>query len=610
MKKRASGFTVLVGGAMTALLVAACGGGGATATPQQPTNTPAPTPTRAPTATPVPAQSTATPPAATATAPTGTFPAPSATAVPQVPTPAPTTTPTPRPAVPTAAPQGKRGGTLQLRALPGFPLVWDTYSAPSGWVEEHNFGPMMNNLIWLDPYGKDLVGDLADRWEFSGNGRVVTFTLKKGIKFHDDIPFTSKDVAYNLERGWKPRDPRMTYFQSRFSVIEKIEAPDESTVRVTVSKPSNVFFRSLGISPALMFPAHFPFPEKLGDWKQAPVGTGPFKFKGAQAGVRMEFTRNPTYWKPGLPYADGIVITNMDWPSIGIASFRTGKLDATNLDSPAPSEVDAFKKSQGFVAVKTNVSINPLLLNRRPPMTDVRFRQALSLAMDRQALTTVWLENNGSPYAAPLLPPELGGQWGISVESMKTRPGFRDNKADDIARAKQLLAQAGIDPATTKLDVLVGSGYTNATVFAETAEASIRALGFKPNLAILSSAEQTSRGQRGDFDIEVTTMSMVFDDPKDYLEPRVVTGGFANIGKWSNPKVDSLMAEQDATLDVAQRKKLLLDLQEMVLEDLNVIPLVVRFGYHGYQPWLKNFPTNVDFLHNSIFRWEQVWLER
>ena len=207
------------GGAIASLVLAACGGGAAT-----PTAVP---PSPAPTARPSP---TAAPAVASPTAPTATAPAPRVTAAPPGPTPTPAPTVSP-------PPSARRGGLLQLRGI--VPLVtWDTYDA-RGRGDFYVTAPLLNNLIWVDPYGdgRAVVGDVAERWQVSQDGRVLTFTLRRGVQFHDGTPLTSKDVVYNLERAWKPRSPTMTLFRGRFAPIAGIEAPDESTVRITLSVP-------------------------------------------------------------------------------------------------------------------------------------------------------------------------------------------------------------------------------------------------------------------------------------------------------------------------------------------------------------------------------------
>ena len=595
-----------------ALILAACGSETPTSTPA-PTATPVPAPTRAPTATPAPIP-TATQ-AATATAVRTAVVAPTSTVAAPAPTAGPAPTATSVPPAPTPTPQqavatpivlnGERGGTLQIKSL-FQPVAWDTIDTRAR-NDIHTVSAMLNNLVWPDPYGDGatLVGDLASAWQVSPDGKAVTFALRRGVAYHDGAPFTSKDVVYNFDRAWKPRTATMTAFRSPFSVIERIEAPDDFTVRVSLSTASNAFLINLGQSQFQMYPAHFPFPDKFDDWKKSPIGTGPFKLKSIDPNVKMEYVRNPGYFRPSLPYLDAINITNMT-VDVALAAFRAGRLDATNFDSTTIERtVKILADSQGFVSQRITNHGEPFMFQQKEPFTDARVREAIDLALDRPALLAVWVEGRGLAYAAPLLPPELNGKWGISAENMKTRPGFRDDKKDDLARAKQLLKDAGVDPGRFTINIVANTTYPIPGTFMERTLAD---LGFKTKLENLPSGDTADRALRGAFDMLEQSTTMSVDDPTDYLSPWVKTSAAFNYPKWSDPKLDDLITEQDRTLDATKRKQMLLDAQEIVLKDRYVIQSIFRTSFVGYMPWVKNFPPRLPFIFSPWYRWEQVYL--
>ena len=583
------GFLLLI---IVALVAAACGAATPTATATTPKATTASTPTTPPVA-----------PTTAATQPAPGQPTPAATTAP-----APTATPAPTSAVATPViHEGRRGGALQLRSLPGYPVAYDTYNVRS-WLEYILFGPMLNNLIWVDPYGDQMSGDAASTWEFSANGTVITFKLKQNVVFHDGTRFSAKDALYNIDRAIHPRDAQMTFFKTRFEALQKVEAADDYTVKLTLNTPSNIFFRGLAMSGFLMYPAHLPFPEKFEDWRKSPIGTGPFKLRAIDPNIKVEYVRNDQYFKPGLPYLDSINITSME-NAVATAAFRTGRIDASNIDNSATANfIDELRRAQGYTPVKATAGLVFMHFNQRGPLTDPRVREALNLATDRQSIIRTWLDGrHGFAPVGPLLPPEVGGLWGIPAKELETMPGFREDKTADLARAKALLAEAGIDPSRHTLSILISDTITQ---LGQSFEPFPRELGFKVTLESRSPAEVSARYLRGDFDITLQSSVVTFDDPADYIAPLVLTAGALNFGRWSNPRLDALVAEQDRTLDVSKRKELLLAFQRMVLEDKATLPLVIRYGYHGYMPWTKNFPTNAPFLHDNIFRWEQVWLQR
>ena len=567
--------TYLVGAmaVLTAVIAAACGGSDATATP-------------APTAT---------------TAPTATRPPAPATPAPPTPTPLGGVIPTP------ISVQGKRGGTMQLSSLPAYLTTFDTFDA-NGRSGVPTRNPMLNSLIWTDPYNPQvLVGDLAEGWQLSDGGKVITFTLRKGAKFHDGSPVTSRDVVYNIQRGWKPPVARMNFFQSRFQSIQSVEAIDDVTTRVTLSTPSNYFLTSLAGTSFLIYPAGA-FPDKEAEFKANPIGSGPFKIK-TQDTVKIEYVRNEAYFKPGLPYLDGLVINAIGDDNAVFAAHRSGRIDAISLDyASLENQTDILIKEQGFIRYPITPGLYSLHLNsKRAPWDIAKVREALALAVDHEAILATWLDGKGVAAAAPLLPPERGGKFGYSADQMKVKPGFKPDKTADRARAKQLLAEAGVDPSKFSPSII---GTAALRVLGEGIEASVRDLGFRPKLELLGSAELTDRSLAGTFDIDAAIMSTSADDPLDHLGPWVITGAGSNFGKWSDPDLDKLFVDQDKELDPSKRQVLLNQIQDRVLADNHTIPGVWRGSYSGNMPWVKNYPGKLPFGFAHRFRWEQVYIER
>jgi peptide/nickel transport system substrate-binding protein len=469
---------------------------------------------------------------------------------------------------------------------------------------------MFNNLVWHDPYGdgSTVVGDLADSWEISRDGMVYTFSLQQGVEYHDGTPFTSKDVAYNLDRGWKPRSATMTTFALPFSPFKQIETPDDFTVRVTLSRPSHGFFTRLATNGAMMFPAHLPLPENADSFNENPIGTGPFKFDSeGQADIRV--VRNDNYWRPGLPYIDGIVFHRIGGGSnaTAIAAMRAGKLDLEHFVGTAVEGVYRAEKGQpGHVFFFNLNTLNTIYLNKREPWTDVRVREAISLALDREGLILVWQDGRGA-VSGPLIPPERAGQWGIPVSEMITRPGYRPDKTEDLARAKQLLADAGVDPSKVTLVLIEG---TSVEIRGQVIERSLAALGFKVDLQLMSSGERRTARRNLTFDISVESLAPAADDPADTVGSFVTTKGFRNAAGWSNPEVDAVFDSQDKTVDVVKRKQLLAEFQELVLSDYVNIPAILRDGIMWHWEWVKNYPQELPFWFSTRYRLEQVWLER
>ncbi len=254
------------------------------------------------------------------------------------------------------------------------------------------------------------------------------------------------------------------------------------------------------------------------------------------------------------------------------------------------------------------MALRGVQFNQRPPWTDPKVREAIDLAFDRQGYVDSALRGIGSIYAAPMMPPEIGGSWGISTEVMKTRPGFRQaQRAQDLARAKQLLTEAGVDPSKITINQI---GSSQLSTEMEVGGTYLIALGFKVDPQPLETAELTTRSQNRNFDIYLPfTGTISIDDPLDVPAQLNRTPGPLNYGKWSDTALDDAFLVQDQTLDVAKRKQLIIDIQNRILDLRWNLGVAWTQSYVGNQPWVRNFNPHLPFLFQQQFRHEQVWLE-
>ncbi len=563
MKRIATLFALLIA---VVLVVAACGGDEEAA------------PTTAPTR----------PPAATATA--------------AQPTPTPTAAPTPTPAP-------KRGGTLNLRVSQGWPIR-DTYDARGSFAQVIT-QPMMNGLITTNPYNfqssEELIGDLAQSWQVSASGTVITFRLNQGVQWHDGKPFTSKDVAYSYNRGINPPAPTVTFLRSRLSIIDKIETPDDTTVVITIKSPSVYFLRGLALNFAQIMPAHVP---DMTEFNKAILGTGPFKVVSEQPNVEIVTQRNPNYFVRGLPYLDGVKYNIITDTAAAGAAFRTGRLDAgTAYDNDwARAQEDEIRRavpnvqSQEYVAERDDIVLN----SANPAFADVRVRQAIHLAFDRQAFDAAWTRGKGTPLAGFMLPTSRGGSWEVPANEIATAPGYNPaTKQADIARARQLLQDAGF-PKDTVFNFLV----TNRVPYDQAAQIiqeQFRAIGVNIKLTIAPTADYTAALGRGGFDMNFGIQSSNADDPSEFITPFFKTGAPSNSGKWSIPSVDRLLDQQDQTFDTAQRRQIIWQIQRELFANLPAIPINLRVNLTMWRDTVKNYPSCV-FAISPCYKWDKVWL--
>ena len=572
------------------LIVAACGGD-----EPQPTTSPTQTPSQ---------------PARTAAIAPTQSPAVASTPTP-VPSPTPTSVPTPTPRL------AKYGGTLTMRVSTTSLLDTSDSNNTSGAAAVIWLQNALNNLIHLNSKTPRIVEpDLAERWEYSDGGRVLTLALRRGITWTDGKPFTAADAKYSLDRAAFGTDPQLSFNQSRLSALTRVVAVDEATLRLDLKQVSASFLGGLAAPYILMYPAHIPFPEKAADWAQNPAGTGPYKVKEWKRGISREMERNPAYFKKNaagqqLPFADRIQIFFIQDQLATLAAFRSGNINCacgygTDLIVDQINEVKRDVPNVKVAFASPNVA--NLQFSNKAPSNDARVRKALSMIIDRVQLNKLYRDNSGFYPPGYLLGPEQGGQWGLPKEEILKVPGFREPKSADMQEARALFAAAGVDLAGTTFDLLAVT-----PTYADLGEALANVLinaGVKIRLQLQASAALNQAVSQNNFQLYLSPSGAVEDDPNGLLLLMIAPGAARNYSKWEDPDVTRLIAAQETTVDPAQRKGLLEQLQRAMYDRLWVSPLISVSVVWAAAAHLEDIELERPFLASSFHRMERVWLNR
>src|SRR6267143_492883 len=292
------------------------------------------------------------------------------------------------------AQQPKRGGVIRIaeREAPGL----DPHLSIS--FLTHSYVSLAYSQLVRFPNGPEqksptdfsIVGDLAEKWTVSKDGKIYTFNLRKGVHFHNKPPVngrevTAEDVKYSLERFMAKSS-----FRDRFEPVVAIDAVDKHTVRVTLKEPYAPFLNHLA-NPSFWAILPREAEDRFKDFNHpdAVIGTGPFILKSYEKGVRVVFERNPDYFMKGLPYLDGAVIDITPDAAARLAVLRAGKAELPHIWGwVSPEEARSVKQTNPEMSVTPYVVIAQgfiYLRTDQPPFNDVRVRRAMSLAIDRKA---------------------------------------------------------------------------------------------------------------------------------------------------------------------------------------------------------------------------------
>lgn len=321
---------------------------------------------------------------------------------------------------------GESGGTLTLGAILA-PTTLDP--AGSEWGNRAPFyQAVFDTLLVATPEGT-IEPWLATEWAYNDDNTVLTLTLRDDVTFTDESALTAQVVVDNLQRFQDGTSPDAGYFAG----IESLEAPDDTTVVITLGAPDPAFLNYLTRDPGLIASG-----ESLDspDIATTPVGSGPYALDAAATvtGTSYVYTKNDDYWNPDVQHYDDLVINVLTDPTASINAIKAGEANGVKLaNNDALTEVEA----SGWTINANELDFQGLLLFDRagtmsPELGDVKVRQAINFAFDRASLLTALQADNGT-VTTQVFP----------ASSAAYDPELDEYYTYDPEKAKELLAEAG-----------------------------------------------------------------------------------------------------------------------------------------------------------------------
>ena len=502
----------------------------------------------------------------------------------------------------------KSGGVLKIQHM-------DT--PPSASIhEEATFSAVMpfmalyNNLVVFDQHVarnslESVVPDLATSWTWSVDGKGLSFKLRQGVKWHDGKPFTAKDVACTFDLLIDPdklrRNPRSAWWGNLENVT--VESDFDVTIHLKRRQPALLALLASGYSP--IYPCHVP----AADMRRKPVGTGPFKFAEFKMNESIKLVKNPDYWKPGLPYLDGIEYTIIADRSTRMLSFVAGKFDMTlPLDVTVPLLKNIKKDGpQALCTMRsTGVAANLMVNREKPPFDDPRIRRAMALSLDRKAFMDILNEGLGQMSGALLPPPD--GQWGLTPEMLKSIIGY-----GDVATAREegrtLMKEAGYGP-DKPLKIKVST--RNIAVFRDPAVILIdqlKQIWIEAELEIIDTAVYYNRVFKKDYFVAMNFSGSAVDDPDVTLFEGYACGSLRNYDGYCNPKMTALFEAQSQETDQKKRREMVWEIDRQLQEDVSRPIILNQMAAGCWQPYVRNYTIQTNSIYNG-WRFEDIWLDR
>jgi peptide/nickel transport system substrate-binding protein len=516
-------------------------------------------------------------------------------------------------AMPAAAEETpKRGGTLTYMIPADGPASFDGHREEA-FATIHSVAPFYSVLIRADPKDPSVTGPLVcdlctEMPQPTDGGKTYTFKIREGVKFHDGSPLSAEDVAASWNRIIFPPEGVASVRQSNFVMVDKVEAPDPTTLVIRLKFATDAFL------PALADPYAFIYRKAVLDkdqhWYEKNIsGSGPFKFAEYDIGQSIKGVRNPDYYHKGLPYLDGFTAIYAAKQAVRVDAIR-GDRAALEFRGMPPAAVDELVKDLGDkITVQTSDWNCGALLtpnHKKKPFDDVRVRRALTLAIDR------W---HGAPELAKIaIVHTVGGitfpgvPLAATKEELEKLAGYWPDIEKSRAEAKRLLKEAGAEGLTFELlnrEIDQPYKYNGIWVIDQWSK-----IGLKVTQRVLPTGPWFGAMRSGNFDVtlEGNCQNVVnpLVDVGKYLPQSVST---SNYGYFDDPKEAELYDRLQRETDKPKQRALLREFEKHVLDDqAHAVFLLWWYRMVPHRSYVKGWKISPSHYVNQDLG--TVWLDK
>lgn len=444
--------------------------------------------------------------------------------------------------------------------------------------------PIFNRLVEFKPGTTEVGPALAERWDVSEDGKVYTFHLRHGVKFHANAQFTptrefnADDVLYTFDRQRDADNPYHKLSNASYEyfsalglgpLIEKIEKVDDYTVRFTLTSANVTFLPSIALDylsilsleqTEKMVAAGTP---ELID--QAPVGTGPFVLEAYAQDSQIRYAANKDYWN-GAPKIDTLVFAITPEPTVRVTRLTANECQVA---APPPPGAVAELRNDPDVTVYNLEGQNIGILGfnvEHKPLDDARIRLALAKAVNRQAIVEAVYQGAGTVAGSVVPPAQLGAAKDAGIDY-------------DPEGAKALLKEAGHegDISVALWAMPVSRPYNpNARRMAEMIQADWNAIGVKSEIVSFEWAEYLARTAKGEHDAFLLGGSSDNGDPDNMLSYLLSCDGVAggsNRARWCDADFEKLLQDARVAADPKERAALYGKAQAILKAQVPVAPI-------------------------------------
>ena len=445
---------------------------------------------------------------------------------------------------------------------------------------------------------------LAESWEANEDSTAVTFKLAKNVKWSDGEPFTAADVVFSFQLYSNPKIEALSRYHLQYikgvdesgaELSEKsieVKADDDYTVTITMKKamfPDTLLndLDTVFIIPKHIFEGKTPEEINAPDLWAKPVGTGPFRYVSEISGERMELEANPDYFL-GKPDFDKLVIRVVD-PASLLASLMSGDVDINVMGRIPLEDWDMAKEQENLqVFSEPGTSYSTLLMNTKKPYQTEAFRQAVSMAINRDVLVQALLKGEGQQVVTPIAP---------------VSPYFNDKIKVwyDVDKAKEMLEKEQF-PFDQELKFYTSAGTTTERAAALIAQ-DLEKIGLKVKIQAVDFTKLMELMRKGEHDFGIIGSGGTLD-PSESRE-MLAKGSSVNFAQLEDSTLTDLIDKGNEALTFEDRKPIFDEFQEKIMEVSPMAYLYTSNNLVAASKRLSNLPVkDFDCLNWSLWTWK------
>lgn len=477
---------------------------------------------------------------------------------------------------PTAAAVGKAGGSVTfLRSVDSTsadPVLWHN---PDIWP----FDSVYDELIKVGNDGISLAPGLAEKWDTSTDGLTYTFHIRQGVKFSDGTDMTTDDIIWSLQRA---HDDQKGGWNFSLMQVKNMTATDANTVVITLTGIWAPFLSDVSLFNASIISKAFATQIGEANLTSKAMGTGPFSLKEWQRADHVTLAKNTNYWEPGLPYLDQIILKQVPNTNSQILQVQGGQADGIIGQGDVPlNQVPTLKKDAKLQVLSFLSTYNNfVVLNvKNAPLNDVKLRQALNYATDKQSIITTILFGNAE-ISNSFMPNGM-------LYWNKDQPAY----AFDVDMANQLMSQSQ-SPNGAKFSFQISSGNQLQVQIATALKQMWAKINVDLDIQQLDSAVVRQNDLDEKYEAQLSGWTNDIIDPDELVSYAILPESNDNYHTgWQDPQAIQLAHEAQTTLDPAKRQQLYYQIQQIhkdaapfvylfVLPYIDVLSVKVKGFFH------------------------------